>query len=151
MNKLQRYEKMTFTDHEGERVYHNVNGRWYNELMHEGEWALYEISEELQVKSLKPVHVFGTCPRTTIVHSRIYQKTRPFYTVDMPVMWCGKNEDDIDECVPVQTKTERYDAVCHTELYPTDDIHCHECGARIPDKFLTIWRMLEANCMDKTR
>jgi hypothetical protein len=145
------YEKCTITEPEGKRVFHNVNGIWYNELMHEGEWALYEISKEMWSQSRN--RPLGTRPRVAVIHSRIYQKTRPIYTLDMPVIWCGKDDEDKEACVPVTHATEKYDAVCHTELFPSDSmsLHCHECGAEIPEKFVTIWRLMNPDAMDQTR
>jgi hypothetical protein len=143
------YEKCIIADDHGKREFHNVNGMWYTELMHEGEWALYEISEEMWLQSQnKP---FGTRPRTVVVHSRIYDQYRPVYEMEMPAIWCGKADNESVECVPVTHKTERYDAVCHTELWPSDIDNCSECHSRIPDKFLVTWRMLNADCMDQTR
>jgi hypothetical protein len=143
--RRQSYEKCTIADEHGKREFHNVNGVWYNELMTEGEWSLYQLSEEMFSQNSNKW--FGTKPESILVHSRIYSQTRPVYEMVMPVIWCG-NEDD--ECVPVTHTTERYDAVCHTELWPTDFDRCTKCNARIPDKFLVIWRMLNADCMDKT-
>jgi hypothetical protein len=145
------YEKCTVTDEEGKRVFHNVNGVWYNELMTEGEWSLYEVSKEMWEQNRRK-H-FGRRPRVVVVHSRIYQKTRPVYKLDMPVMWCGVDDEDKEACVPVTHTTEKYDAVCHTELFPSDSCSmiCHECGAEIPDKFVTLWRLMEPEAMDQTR
>lgn len=142
------YEKMTVNDEKGNRVFYNVNGRWHTEIMQEGEWGLYEISDEMFSHNRNTI--FGKVPRTVIAHNRIYPKTHPIYTLEtqLPVFWDTKGDN---ECVPVTHKTERYAAVCHTELYPSDDEHCHHCHARIPDKFITIWRMLNADCMDQTR
>jgi hypothetical protein len=151
ITNMKFYEKMTFIENgqQTDREYHNVNGIWNIELMHEGEWSLYEMSEVMFDHN--KVKVFGARLRTSVVHSRIYYKTRPIYTMDVPAMWCGKDEEDNNECVPVQMKTERYDAVCHTELWPMDHDYCTECGAQIPDKFLTVWRMLNSDAMDKTK
>jgi hypothetical protein len=119
--------------------------------MHEGEWALYEIADEMQGQSRVGLHRWKS-PRVVVVHSRIYQETRPVYKLEMPVTWCGYNEHDKgDECVPVTHTTERYDAVCHTELWPSDYEHCGQCNARIPNKFITIWRLMNTDSMDQTR
>jgi hypothetical protein len=143
------YEKKTITDDKGRREFHNVNGMWYTELMHEGEWALYEISEEMWHHTQNKA--FGIQPKTAIVHSRIYDQYRPVYEIEMPAIWCGKADDESVECVPVTHKTERYDAVCHTKLWPSDFNSCTECFAPIPDKFLTVWRLLNSDDLDQTR
>ncbi len=149
-NKVKmKSETCTIADENGKRVYHNVNGMWYNELMHEGEWSLYEISKEMWDQSR--TKYIGTRPRTVVVHSRIYQHTRPVLRLEMPVMWCGKGDLDENECVPVTHTIETYDAVCHTELWPTDYEHCGQCNASIPDKFVTVWRLLNSDSMDRTR
>ena len=142
--KQTSYEKCTVTDERGKREFHNVNGIWHIELMREGEWCLYEASEEMW--SQNRVAVFGTRPRHTVVHSQVYPQTRPVYELDWPNAMYGEP----DEAVPVVKKTERYDAVCYSELYPDDFEHCTRCHAPIPDKFITIWRLLNPDCLDKT-
>ena len=140
------YEKMTVADEHGKQEFHSVNGVWYTELMNEGEWSLYQFSHRMYPPQRNSV--FGTKPDVILVHSRIYEQHRPVYELEMPVMWCG---DEDEECVPVTHKTEKYDAVCHTELWPTDFEECTLCRSKIPDKFLTIWRLLNSDCMDQTR
>jgi hypothetical protein len=143
------YEKCTIADEHGKREFHNVNGVWYTQLMNEGDWCLYEMSDEMWSQNTN--YPFGTRPRIVVVHSRIYQKERPVYKLDMPVKWCGMNKDeDESECVPVTHTTEKYDAVCHTELWPSDYEHCGQCHARIPNKFITIWRLMNSDSMDQT-
>ncbi len=143
------YEKCIIADEHGKREFHGVNGMWYRELLREGEWCLYEIAEEMIHRNRGMV--FGSKPGTVVVHSRVYDQYRPVYKLDMPVMWCGKDDEDKEVCAPVTHTTEKYAAYCHTELWPSDFTHCSTCHAGIPEKFITIWRLLYPDELDQTQ